>query len=141
MFEHSVICFSRLYMWQKEKCVLFSESASDILRYFPLLRKHCWSVWEFDNMLSKDKHIIVWRTFRGIWRTITFHIILTITNATGKIFPSSDKNGVQLWCPTSYVMTYSPTSPVVETIPSILRCRRAFRSCFLGDKFSCRTPL
>ena len=38
--------------------------------------------------------------------TITFNIILTITNATGKIFPSSDKNGVQISGPTSYVITY-----------------------------------
>ena len=46
------------YMWQKEKWVLFSESDSDILRYFHLLRKHCWSVWEFD-MLLNDGHIVV----------------------------------------------------------------------------------
>jgi hypothetical protein len=30
----------------------------------------------------------------------------TITNATGKTFPSSDKNGIQISGPTSYFMTY-----------------------------------
>jgi hypothetical protein len=33
---------------------VFSETASDILHYFHLLRKHCRSVWEFDNKLLND---------------------------------------------------------------------------------------
>ena len=36
----------------------FCESVSDILRYFQRLRKHCWNVWEFDNMLLNDGHIL-----------------------------------------------------------------------------------
>ena len=39
-------------------------------------------------------------------KNYVFNIVLTITNATGKTFPSSDKNGFQISAPTSYVMTY-----------------------------------
>jgi hypothetical protein len=43
------ICFSHLYMWQKEKWVFFSEIVSNILRYFHWLRKHYWRVCSNDQ--------------------------------------------------------------------------------------------
>ena len=53
------------------------------------MQKRCQSVWEFDNKFMNDGHTVVKRTFRGIWRTITFNVILTINNAISKNLPSS----------------------------------------------------
>jgi len=66
-------------------------SSSQALRqcYFHLLLKRCRSVWEFDNKILSDGHTVVKRTFRGIWRIITFNVIITITNAISKHLPSS----------------------------------------------------
>ena len=62
-------------------------SNSQTLRqcYFHLLWKRFRSVWEFDNKFLNDGH----RCLADIWRTITFNVILTITNATSKNLPSS----------------------------------------------------
>jgi hypothetical protein len=97
-------------MWQKDRQVDISDSAPDSYVIFTccdLLQKHCWSVWEFDNMRLNSGLIVVYWTLRGIWRIITFNVILTITNAIGKTLPSSDNNGFKISDPTSYVMTYS----------------------------------
>jgi hypothetical protein len=76
-------------------------SNSQTLRqcYFYMLWKRCRSVWEFDNNYLNDGHIVVYRPFRGIWCTITFNVILTITNVISKNLPSSGTK----WLP---IMTY-----------------------------------
>jgi hypothetical protein len=76
-------------------------SNSQTLRqcYFYMLWKRCRSVWEFDNNYLNDGHTVVYRPFRGIWCTITFNVILTITNAISKNLPSSGTK----WIP---IMTY-----------------------------------
>jgi hypothetical protein len=45
--------------------------------------------WEFDNKFLNDGHIVVLWVFRVIWCTITFNVILTITNAINKNLHSS----------------------------------------------------
>ena len=67
--------------------------------YFHLLRKRCRSVWEFDNKFLNNGYTVVLQTFRGIWCTITFNVILTITNVISKNLPSSGTK----WLP---IMTY-----------------------------------
>ena len=47
-------------------------------------------------MPLNDEHIVAYWIFRGIWRTITFTVILTINNATSKNLPSSVTNWLQI---------------------------------------------
>ena len=95
-FEHSVLCFSCLDMWNLKNGSTFSKSVSVPPTLFSPIAEHCWSVWEFDYMPLNGEHIVAYWIFRGIWRTITFNVILTINNATSKNLPSSVTNWLQI---------------------------------------------
>ena len=88
-------------MSAKKRCVHRSKTCQTIKHLDNVISTCCEnvvkSVWEFDNKFLNYAHTVVQRTFRGIWRTITFNVILTITNAISKNLPSRAQNGFQLW--------------------------------------------
>ena len=93
--------------------------------YFHLLRKGYRSVWEFDKFLN-DGHAVVWRTSRGIWRTITFNVILNITIIIRKKnVPSSGTK----WLP---IMTYiHPLKTVIKARYNIVFILKKIAFIFL----------
>ena len=74
-----------------------------------------------------DGHTVVWWTFRDIWQTITFNVILTITNATSKNLPSTGTK----WLP---IMTYIHT-PLVISVNYIEKKTKLIKN--MVNKFSC----
>ena len=69
--------------------------------YFHLLRKRYRSVWEFDNKFLNDGHVVgLTDVYRGIWHTIIYTTILTITNVISKNLLST---GTKMSCETRKV--------------------------------------